>query len=61
MKSFRIVAGFMVVLLVTFMSLSAVAYAKRGDDDDSGSGHKKNTKGRKFQVLQTQIDANRNR
>lgn len=54
MINLRILAGFMVVLLVAFMSLSAVADAK---DDDSG--HKKGKKlpnGKGFQELQEQIN-----
>ncbi len=55
MRNFRILAGFMVVFLVAFMSLSAAALAK--DDDDSG-----NKKGKKLpkhaRVLQAQINAN---
>ncbi len=55
MKSFRILAGFMVVFLVAFLSLSAAADTK--DDDDSGR-----KKGKKLpkhaRVLQKQIKAN---
>ncbi len=59
MKSFKILAGFMVVFLVAFLCMSAAAHAK--NDDDSRSGHKK--KGKKLpkhaQVLQAQIDVNK--
>lgn len=59
MKSFRILAGFMVVLLIAFLSLSAAANAGRSDDD-SGSGRKKGKKLPKHaRVLQAQIDANK--
>ena len=34
MKNYRILVGFMVVLLVAFMSLSAAAHAKDGDSGD---------------------------
>ena len=55
MKNFRILAGFMVVFLVAFLSLSAAAHAKVGD-----SGHKKGKKLPKHaRVLQAQIDVNK--
>ena len=58
MRNFRILAGFMVVFLVAFMSLSAAAHAK--DDDDSGSGKKKGKKLPKHaRVLQAQINDNK--
>ncbi|MCP4000344.1 MAG: hypothetical protein GY727_05490, partial [Gammaproteobacteria bacterium] len=59
MKNFRILAGFMIVLFVVFLSLSATADAGRGDDD-SNSGHKKGKKLPKHaRVLQAQINANK--
>ncbi len=59
MKNCRILAGFMVVFFVAFLSLSAAAHAR--DDDDSDSGHRK--KGEKLpkhaRVLQAQINDNK--
>jgi hypothetical protein len=50
MKNF----GALIFVLVVSLCVNTVANAKDGD-----SGHKKNTKGKKFQILQTQIDANK--
>ncbi len=55
MKNFRILAGFMVVFLVAFLSLSTAAHAK----DDGDSGRKKGKKLPKHaRVLRKQIKAN---
>ncbi|MCP4001404.1 MAG: DUF1566 domain-containing protein [Gammaproteobacteria bacterium] len=58
MKSFRILAGFMVVLFIAFLSLSAAADAK---EDDSVSGKKDIGKAllKHAQGLQTQITDNK--
>ncbi len=56
MKSFRILAGFMVVFLIAFLSLSTAADAK----DDGDSGRKKGKKLPKHaRVLQAQISDNK--
>ncbi len=57
MKSFRILAGFMVVFLIVFLSLSTAADAK--DDGDSGHHKKWKRLPKHARVLQAQIDANK--
>ncbi len=57
MRNYRILAGFMMVFLIAFLSLNVAAHAKDGKSDDDDSGHKK--QGKKFEQLQVQIDVNR--
>ncbi len=55
MRNYRILVGFMVVFLVTFICLTAAAHAKGGDDD---SGNKRGKKLPKHaRKLQADLDA----